>query len=129
MNRQLSQPKEVEMAPRHSSLIVTLIFSALAAIAPGPVQAADSARVDAATQQVELGAQQIGRGQVLVGAGELAKGIGNTIVEGAKFTGRKLAEAGQAAGPDAKVAWERTKEGTVAFGSCVRDFFVDLFGG
>jgi hypothetical protein len=129
MNRQLSQPKEVEMAPRHSSLIVTLIFSALAAIAPGPVQAADSARVDAATQQVELGAQQIGRGQVLVGAGELAKGIGNTFVEGAKFTGKKLAEAGRAAGPETKTAWERTTEGAAAFGASVRDFFVDLFGG
>jgi len=49
MNRQLSQPEEVEMAPRLSSLIVTLTFSALVAIAPGPVQAADSALVDAAT--------------------------------------------------------------------------------
>jgi hypothetical protein len=129
MNRQLSQPKEVEMAPRHSSLIVSLTFSALVAIAAGPAQAADSALVDAATQQVELGAQQIGRGQVLVGAGELAKGVGNTIVEGAKFTGKKLAEAGRAAGPDATTAWDRTKEGAVAFGSSVRDFFVDLFGG
>ncbi|HJR01725.1 MAG TPA: hypothetical protein VKA83_08845 [Methylomirabilota bacterium] len=117
------------MALRHRSLIVTLTFSALVGLGHGPALAADSTRVDAATQQVELGAQQIGRGQVLVGAGELAKGLGNTIVEGAKFTGRKLAEAGQAAGPDAKVAWERTKEGTVAFGSSVRDFFVDLFGG
>jgi len=50
-------------------------------------------------------------------------------VEGAKFTGQKLTEAGRSAGPDAKNAWERTKEGTVAFGSSVRDFFVDLFGG
>ena len=117
------------MAPRHRSLIVTLTFSALAGLGSGPVPAADSTRVDAATQQVELGAQQIGQGQVLVGAGELAKGIGKTVVEGAKFTGQKLAEAGRAAGPDAKTAWDRTKEGAVAFGSSVRDFFVDLFGG
>jgi hypothetical protein len=129
MNRELSQPKEVEMALRHRSLIVTLTFSALLGIAHGPVQAADSTTVDAATQQVERGAQQIGQGQVLVGAGQLAKGIGNTVVEGAKFTGQKLAEAGRAAGPDAKTAWDRTKEGAVAFGSSVRDFFVDLFGG
>jgi hypothetical protein len=129
MNRQSSQPKEVEMALRHRSLIVTLTFSALVAIGHGPVQAADSAPVGAATEQVELGVQQIGGGQVLVGAGELAKGIGNTVVEGAKFTGQKLTEAGRAAGPDAKNAWERTKEGTVSFGSSVRDFFVDLFGG
>jgi hypothetical protein len=129
MNRQLSQPKEVEMALRHRSLIVTLTFTALVGIGHGSARAADSTQVDAATQQVEQGAQQVGRGQVLVGAGELAKGIGNTVVEGAKFTGQKLAEAGRAAGPDAKTAWERTKEGAVAFGSSVRDFFVDLFGG
>ena len=117
------------MAPRHPSLIVTLTFSALVAIAPGPVQAADSALVDAATQQVELGAQQIGRGQVLVGAGELAKGIGNTIVEGAKFTGKKLAEADGPPGPTRPTRGTARKEGAVAFGSSVRDFFVDLFGG
>jgi hypothetical protein len=129
MNRESSQPKEVAMALRHRSLIVTLTVSALVGLGHGPGQTADSTPVDAATQQVGLGAQQIGRGQVLVGAGELAKGIGNTVVEGAKFTGQKLAEAGQAAGPDAKTAWERTKEGAGAFGSSVRDFFVDLFGG
>jgi len=117
------------MALTHCSLIVTLTFSALIGIGHGPAQAADSAPVDAATQQVGQGAQQIGRGQVLVGAGELAKGVGNTIVEGARFTGQKLAEAGRAAGPDATTAWERTKEGASAFGSSVRDFFVDLFGG
>ena len=117
------------MALRHRSLIVTLTVSALVGIGSSPVPAADSTLVDAATQQVELGAQQIGRGQVLVGAGELAKGIGNTVVEGAKFTGQKLAEAGRTAGPDATTAWQRTKEGVGAFGSSVRDFFVDLFGG
>ena len=117
------------MTLRHRSLIVTLTFAALVGIGHGPVPAADSTHVDAATQQVEQGAQQIGRGQVLVGAGELAKGIGNTIVEGAKFTGKKLAEAGRAARPDTKTAWDRTTGGAAAFGSSVRDFFVDLFGG
>jgi len=48
-------------------------------------------------------------------------------VEGAKYTGQKLGEAGQAAAPEAKTAWERTKEGAVAFGSSVRDFFGSLF--
>ena len=117
------------MALRHRSLIVTLTFSALVGLGYAPAQAADSTLVDAATQQVEQGAQQIGRGQVLVGTGELAKGIGKTVWEGAKFTGQKLGEAGRAAGPDAKTAWERTTEGATAFGSSVRDFFVDLFGG
>ena len=115
------------MALRHRSLIVTLTFSALVGIGHAPVQAADSQPVDAATQQVELAAQQIRQGQVLVGAGELAKGIGNTIVEGAKYTGEKLGEAGRAAGPAAKTAWDRTKEGAVAFGSSVREFFSNLF--
>ena len=117
------------MVLKHRSLIVTLTLSALAGIGHGPARAADSTLVDAATLQVEQGAQQIGRGQVLVGAGELAKGIGKTIVEGAKFTGQKLTEAGRAAGPDTKTAWERSKEGAVAFGSSVRDFVVDLLGG
>ena len=49
------------MALRHRSLIVTLTFSALVAIAPRPVQAADSTPVDAATKQVGHGAQQIGQ--------------------------------------------------------------------
>jgi hypothetical protein len=129
MNRQFIQPEEVEMALRHRSLIVTLTFSALVMIAHAPAQAADSSAVDAATQQVERGSQQIGQGQVLVGAGEVAKGIGNTVWEGARFTGQKLGEAGRAAGPDAKTAWDRTKEGAAAFGSSVRDFFVNLFGG
>lgn len=115
------------MALRHRSLIVTLTFSALVGIGHAPGQAADGTQVDAATQQVGLGVQQIGRGQVLVGTGELAKGIGNTVVESAKFTGQKLAEAGRAAGPDAKTAWERTKEGAVAFGSSVREFVGSLF--
>jgi hypothetical protein len=117
------------MTLRHRSLIVTLTFSALVAIAHAPGQAADSTTVDAAKQQVERGAQQIGQGQVLGGAGELARGIGNTVWEGARFTGQKLGEAGRAAGPDAKTAWDRTKEGVAAFGSSVRDFFVNLFGG
>ena len=115
------------MALRHRSLIVTLTFSSLVAIGHGPVQAADSTQVDAATQQVQRGAGQIGQGKVLEGAGETAKGIGNTVVEGTKYTGQKLGEAGQAAAPDAKTAWERTKEGAVVFGSSVRDFFGSLF--
>ena len=115
------------MALRHRSLIVTLTFSALLGIAHGPVQAADSTTVDAATRQVERGAHEMGQGKVLEGAGETAKGIGNTIVEGAKYTGEKLGEAGRAAGPTAKTAWDRTKEGAVAFGSSLREFFSNLF--
>jgi hypothetical protein len=99
----------------------------VAAFVPGPLMAADSRDVDAATKQLERGANQIGQGQVLEGAEETAKGIGNTVVEGAKYTGRKFGEAGQAAAPAAKTAWERTKEGAVSFGHSVRDFFGNLF--
>ena len=103
------------MALRHRSLIVALAFSALVATAPGPVHAADSEPVAAATKQVGLGAQQIGQGEVLSGTGELAKGVGNTVVEGVKFTGQTV--------------WEYTVDGVTAVGSGTRNFFLDLFGG
>jgi hypothetical protein len=99
----------------------------LAALGPGPLMAADPTDVNAATRQVERGASQIGQGNVLEGAGETAKGIGNTVVEGAKYTGQKFGDAGQAAAPAAKAAWERTKEGAGAFGASVREFFTSLF--
>jgi hypothetical protein len=86
--------------------------------------------VDAATRQVERGAHQIGQGQVLVGAGELAKGIGNTIVEGAPIH-RPEARGGRAerrAGRPERVG-EHEGRRAAAFGSGIRDFFVDLFGG
>ena len=110
---------------RARSMVVTLAISAMVGLGHAP--AADRSEVDAAAQQVQRGAGQIGQGKVLEGAGETAKGIGNTVVEGAKYTGQKIGEAGQAAAPDAKSAWERTKEGAVAFGSSVRDFFGSLF--
>ena len=65
------------MARRHRSLIVALAFAALVAIAPGPVQAADSTPVAAASKQVGQGAHQIAQGEALGGTGELAKGVGS----------------------------------------------------
>jgi hypothetical protein len=112
---------------RSCSTVCPLAIAALLGLAPLPAPAADRAPVDAATQQVQRGANQIGQGKVVEGAGETAKGIGNTVVEGAKYTGQRLEEAGKAAGPEAKTAWERTKEGAVAFGSSVREFFESLF--
>ncbi|HEY7040619.1 MAG TPA: hypothetical protein VID28_17280 [Methylomirabilota bacterium] len=104
-----------------------LVMLGIAVLGPGPLMAADSTQVDAATKQVERGASQIGQGQVVEGAGETAKGIGNTVVEGAKYTGQKFGEAGESAAPAAKTAWTRTKEGAVAFGTSVREFFSSLF--
>jgi len=107
--------------------LVSLAVLTLVGFGAGPVVAADRSEVDAATKQVERGTAQMGEGKVLEGAGETAKGIGNTVVAGAKYTGQKLEEAGAAAGPAAKTAWDRTKEGAVYFGSAARDFFGNLF--
>jgi hypothetical protein len=43
--------------------------------------------------KVEQGAKQIGQGAAGSGFKDLFKGIGNTIVEGAKFSGNTIAEA------------------------------------
>jgi hypothetical protein len=96
----------------------------------GPVglaTAADDSKVKAATGQVESGARKIGEGKVGDGVEETAKGIGNTVVEGAKYTGDKLKESGKAAEPEAKSAWQNLKQSANAFGSSVRSFFTRLF--
>jgi hypothetical protein len=92
-----------------------------------PALAADESKVNAATRQVETGARKIGQGKVGEGVQETAKGIGHTVVEGAKFTGEKLKESGKAAEPQAKSAWANTRDGAVAFGHSVRNFFHRLF--
>ena len=69
----------------------------------------------------------IGQGKIGEGVEETAKGIGNTVVEGAKFTGEKLKESGKAAEPQAKTAWANAKDGAVAFGYSVKNFFQRLF--
>jgi hypothetical protein len=58
---------------------------------------------------------------------ETAKGIGNTVSEGAKYSGEKLKEAGKAAEPPAKSAWGHTRDGAVAFGHSFSAFFSNLF--
>jgi hypothetical protein len=92
-----------------------------------PAVAADESKVNAATRQVESGAKKIGQGKIGEGVEETAKGVGNTVVEGAKFTGEKLKESGQAAEPQAKSAWANARDGAVAFGYSVRNFFSRLF--
>jgi hypothetical protein len=62
------------------------------ALAAGSAAAADKTKVDQATRQVQQGARQIGQGQVGDGVKETAKGIGNTVVEGAKFSGQTIKE-------------------------------------
>jgi hypothetical protein len=72
-----------------------LILSGLIAavgLGSGAAGAADKTKVDQATQRVQQGAKQIGQGNVGPGVTETAKGIGNTVVEGAKFSGKTIKE-------------------------------------
>ena len=92
-----------------------------------PAVAADDSKVNAATRQVESGAKKIGAGKIGEGVEETARGIGNTAVEGAKFTGEKLKESGKAAEPAARSAWENLRDGATAFGNSVKSFFARLF--
>lgn len=108
--------------------VILLDGAVVLALVIEPALAADTTKVDAATKQVERGANQIGQGKIIEGVEETARGIGNTVVEGAKFTGKKLEEAGKSAEPPAKTAWERTKEGASAFGTSVKSFFSRLVG-
>jgi phosphomevalonate kinase len=68
------------------AFLVAVVLSA------GSAAAADKTKVDEATHQVAQGARQIGQGQVGSGFKEFFVGIGNTIVEGAKFTGENIKE-------------------------------------
>ncbi|HET9489807.1 MAG TPA: hypothetical protein VFR64_08650 [Methylomirabilota bacterium] len=94
----------------------------LSLLASAFAQAADDAKVRAATDQVESGSGKVGEGVV-----ETAKGIGKTASEGAKYTGEKLKEAGQAAETPAKTAWGNVRDGAVGFGHTVKGFFANLF--
>jgi hypothetical protein len=100
----------------------------VALLAPAiPATAADDSKVKAATNQVESGAKQIGKGKVGDGVEQTAKGIGNTVVEGAKYTGDKLKESGKAAEPEARSTWSNLKDTANSFGATVRNFFGSLF--
>ncbi len=112
-----------------SIAIVGLVALAVTCAAPSAARAADESKVKAATGQVEQGAKKIGDGKIAPGVEETAKGVGNTVVEGAKFTGEKLKESGKAAEPAAKSSWQSTKQGAVSFGTSVKRFFTKLFGG
>lgn len=67
-------------------------FLVAVALSVGTAGAADKTKVDEATHQVAQGARQIGQGQVGSGFKQFFVGIGNTIVEGAKFTGENIKE-------------------------------------
>ena len=67
-------------------------FFAAVVMSAGVAVAADKTKVDEATKQVEKGAKQMGDGKIGPGVKETAKGIGNTIVEGAKYSGQQIKE-------------------------------------
>jgi len=92
-----------------------------------PARAADDTKVKAATHEVETGAKKIGQGEVGDGVEQTAKGIGNTVVEGAKFTGEKFKESGKAAEPEAKSTWYHIKKTANSVGGTVKNFFTTLF--
>ena len=64
----------------------------IVALSLGPAEAADKARLDAATSQVKEGAQSIGYGEFGAGFADLFTGIGRTIVEGTVYTGKTIGE-------------------------------------
>jgi hypothetical protein len=114
-----------------NAFVMALVLGLTADWAP-PVEAADESKVRGATRQVESGAKKLGEGRIGDGVEETAKGIGQTVVEGAKFSGEKLKEAGRSAKPGAKGAWANLKEGNFkesanAFGLSVKKFFTGLF--
>jgi hypothetical protein len=108
------------------ALVMALVLP-LSLLASGSALAADDSKVKAATGQVESGAKKIPDGKIGAGVEETAKGIGNTVVEGAKYSGEKLKEAGKAAEPPAKTAWGNARDGAVAVGHSVKGFFSNLF--
>ena len=81
------------MTERLRGLWVAPAVLLVVGLSVAPVAAADKTKVDQATKQVQDGAKQIGQGTVGSGFVGLFKGIGNTIVEGAKFSGNTIAEA------------------------------------
>jgi len=107
--------------------VVLALALAITVVWTLPGAAADDRKVKAATGQVESGAKKIGQGKVGEGIEQTAKGIGNTVVEGAKFSGDKLKAAGQAAEPKAKSTWQNVKDGANSFGQSVKSFFSRLF--
>ncbi len=80
------------MTRRSRWLWVTLAALVVVGLAWSAAGAADKTKVDKATRRVEQGAKQIGQGKVGEGVKETAKGVGNTVVEGAKFTGETIKE-------------------------------------
>ena len=100
----------------------TIMLLMLGLLGAAPISAADDSKVKEGTQQVESGGKQIGHG-----VADTAKGVGKAVVGGAEVAGDKIKEAGDAAKPEAKNAWDNVRDGSVSFGHSVNTFFTRLF--
>ena len=100
---------------------------ALSAAWAAPAAAVDSSKVKAATDRVESGAKKIGAGKVGEGVEDTAKGIGRTMVEGAKYSGEKVKDAGKATERQAETTWGHVRDGAKSLGQSVKTFFTRLF--
>jgi hypothetical protein len=119
-------PAQKGASMKRFGLVIVFVFP-LSVLASGFSLAADDSKVKAATEQVERGAKKIPDGKIGEGVEEMAKSIGNTVSEGAKYSGEKLKEAGKAAEPPAKTAWGNARDSAVGFGHSVKGFFTNLF--
>jgi hypothetical protein len=73
--------------------LVVVCMLSLSLLASGFALAADDSKVKAGTRQVERGAKKIPEGKIGEGVKETGKGVGKTVVEGAKYSGKKVKEA------------------------------------
>lgn len=127
LGREAAIPADHPLSRLRRTLMVVLVSVSVVAGSVAPLVAADDAKVKAATRRVERGGKMIGSGKVGPGIEETAKGVGNTVVEGAKYSGNKLKASGKAAEPAAKGAWGSLKQSANAFGASVKRFFARLF--
>lgn len=96
-------------------------------LAPTSAVPADDGKVKEGMSQLERGAKKIPSNQIGNGVQETAKGIGTTVSEGAKYSGEKLKDAGQATEAPAKSAWGHARDSAVGVGHTVKNFFSSLF--
>ena len=71
-------------------LLALILAAALVAGSALTARAADDTKVKAATEQVQDGARKVGDSKVGQGFEQMFKGVGNTIVEGAKYSGHAI---------------------------------------
>jgi hypothetical protein len=106
---------------------VIVFMGMFSLLLPTPALPADDAKVKEGMARVERGAKKIPSSEIGDGVKETAKGVGTTVVEGAKYSGDKLKDAGHATAEPAKGAWGHARDGAVGVGRSVKSFFTSLF--